>query len=94
MGAILAILERENRVFRVQEQEAKKSRETVKYDRFLRERECVYVQYSLQRNWLQRERERERERGCYINAGLFSVSVSVSVSVLAVRLLRLSFALE
>ena len=65
MGAILAILERENRVFRVQEQEAKKSRETVKYDRFLRERErereCVYVQYSLQRNWLQRERERERE---------------------------------
>ena len=36
------------------------------------------------------ERERERERGCYINAGLFSVSVSV----LAVRLLRLSFALE
>ena len=32
--------------------------------------------------------ERERERGCYINAGLFSVSV------LAVRLLRLSFALE
>ena len=34
--------------------------------------------------------ERERERGCYINAGLFSVSVSV----LAVRLLRLSFALE
>lgn len=38
--------------------------------------------------------ERERERGCYINAGLFSVSVSVSVSVLAVRLLRLSFALE
>ena len=34
------------------------------------------------------ERERERERGCYINAGLFSVSV------LAVRLLRLSFALE
>ena len=48
----------------------------------------MYVQYSLQRNWLQRERERERERGCYINAGLFSVSV------LAVRLLRLSFALE
>ena len=46
----------------------------------------MYVQYSLQRNWLQRERE--RERGCYINAGLFSVSV------LAVRLLRLSFALE
>ena len=46
----------------------------------------MYVQYSLQRNWLQRE----RERGCYINAGLFSVSVSV----LAVRLLRLSFALE
>ena len=43
----------------------------------------MYVQYSLQRNWLQRERE--RERGCYINAGLFSVSVSV----LAVRLLRL-----
>ena len=92
MGAILAILERENRVFRVQEQEAKKSRETVKYDRFLREREresvCTYSTVYREIGC------RERERGCYINAGLFSVSVSDSVSVLAVRLLRLSFALE
>ena len=66
----------------------------MKYDRFLRERESVCTNSTVYREIGCREREKERERGSYINAGLFSVSVSDSVSVLAVRLLRLSFALE